>query len=145
HAHYLGKELQAYATLPNGTRRWLLRIPRWDFNWQGDYQYAQPVSLPKGATLTMEFHYDNSTNNVQNPHQPPQRVSYGTQSTDEMGELWFRVLACNTSDLELLSRDYSGRLLRDAIAYNEYRLRKDPKDATAHLELGRYHLLSQNI
>ncbi len=28
HAHYLGKLLEAYATLPGGERKWLIRIPR---------------------------------------------------------------------------------------------------------------------
>jgi hypothetical protein len=43
HAHYLGKELEGYAQLPSGERKWLIRIKDWDFNWQGDYQYAQPI------------------------------------------------------------------------------------------------------
>jgi len=141
HAHYLGKDLQSYALLPDGTRQWLLRIKQWDFNWQGDYRYAQPVFLPKGTTIAMEFTYDNSNNNVRNPSHPPQRVRYGLQSTDEMGELWFQILACNTNDLAPISRDYSDRLLRDNIAYNEYLLRRDPRDAVAHLELGRLKLI----
>ncbi len=32
HAHYLGKVLEAYATLPGGKRKWLIRIPDWDLN-----------------------------------------------------------------------------------------------------------------
>jgi hypothetical protein len=43
HAHYLGKDLQGYALLPGGEKRWLFWIKDWDFNWQGDYKYAQPV------------------------------------------------------------------------------------------------------
>src|SRR5712671_6559836 len=42
HAHYIAKEMQGYAILPDGTKRWLLLIKDWDFNWQGDYRYAQP-------------------------------------------------------------------------------------------------------
>jgi len=49
HAHYLCKEMQGFATLPNGTRQPLLLIKQWDFNWQGDYQYAKPVPLSKGT------------------------------------------------------------------------------------------------
>jgi len=141
HTHYLGKEAQGYATLPDGTRQWLLRIRQWDFNWQGDYRYNEPVFLPKGTTVTMEFTYDNSTNNVRNPNQPPQRVRYGLRSTDEMGELWFQVIARNSNDLATISRDCSDRLIRDDLAYNEYLLRMDPRDATAHTELGRLKLI----
>ncbi|MEO8427790.1 MAG: hypothetical protein ABI651_11835, partial [Verrucomicrobiota bacterium] len=140
HTHYLGRELQSYAVLPDGTRQWLLRIKQWDFNWQGDYRYVKPVFLPKGATIQMEFTYDNSKNNIHNPHQPPQRVRYGLQSTDEMGELWLQILPGNTNDLALISRDYNERLFRDGIAYNEYLLRINPRDAAAQTELGRLKL-----
>ena len=92
HTHYLGKELQGYAILPDGTKQWLIRIKNWDFNWQGDYRYAEPVFLPKGTTLVMHFTYDNSADNIHNPSQPPKRVRYGLQTTDEMGELWFQAL-----------------------------------------------------
>ena len=85
----------AYATLPDGTRQWLLQIKNWDFNWQGDYAYRTPLFLPKGTTLSMHYIYDNSTNNVRNPSQPPRRVKYGLSSTDEMAELWVQVLARN--------------------------------------------------
>ena len=43
HAHYLGKLLEGYATLPDGTKKWLIRIPDWDMNWQGVYRYRQPI------------------------------------------------------------------------------------------------------
>src|SRR5439155_1564548 len=46
HAHYLAKDMQAQATLPDGTRRWLLWIKAWDFRWQDQYRYASPVALP---------------------------------------------------------------------------------------------------
>ncbi len=141
HTHYLGREAQGYATLPDGTRQWLLRIRQWDFNWQGDYRYAKPVFLPKGASVTMELTYDNSANNIRNPNQPPQRVRYGPRSTDEMGELWFQVIARNSNDLATISRDCNDRLIRDGIAYNEFLLRVDPLDADAHTELGRLKLI----
>ena len=33
HAHYLGKQMHGWAELPDGSKRWLIRIPDWDFNW----------------------------------------------------------------------------------------------------------------
>ncbi len=136
HTHYLGKELQGFATLPDGTKKWLVLIKNWDFNWQGDYRYAEPVFLPKGTTLSMQFSFDNSTNNVRNPNQPPQRVKYGTQSTDEMAELWFQLLPRTRSDLDTLNKNYSARALKGIIAFNEYRLGLNPRDARAHNKLG---------
>jgi len=137
HAHYLARDMQAFATLPDGTRRWLLRIRDWDFNWQGDYRFAQPIFLPKGTALHMRFTYDNSTNNARNPHQPPQRVRFGPQTTDEMGELWLQVLAAGETELATLAQDYSLKQVEKAIAVNQQRLRSDPDDPKAHLQIGR--------
>jgi hypothetical protein len=92
HAHYIGKELQGYAELPDGTKKWLIHIADWDFNWQGDYRYEQPLFLPKGTRITQRYTYDNSSSNPRNPVSPPKRVRYGASSLDEMGELWLQVL-----------------------------------------------------
>ena len=64
HMHFLGKEMEAFAVLPDGKKEWLLRIPNWDFNWQGEYRYLRPVALPAGSTLKMRARYDNSAANV---------------------------------------------------------------------------------
>ncbi len=145
HAHYLAKEMQGFATLPDGSRRWLFLIKDWDFNWQGDYQYRQPVPLPKGAALTMRYTYDNSTNNARNPNHPPARVRYGLQSTDEMGEMWLQVLAHNTNDLAILTRSYQPVLFKQAAAYYVYLLERNPRDARAHNELGKISFFQGRI
>jgi hypothetical protein len=137
HAHYLGKKLQGFALLPDGSKKSLLYIPEWNFSWQGDYRYAQPIFLPKGSTLQMEFSYDNSTNNVRNPQRPPKRVQYGVQTTDEMANLDFIFRLANARDLELLERDYQYKAAKDIISYNEYALRQNPRDAHAHTQLGK--------
>jgi hypothetical protein len=94
HAHYLGKEMKATATLPDGTTRPLLWIPDWDFNWQDSYVYKEPFILPKGTRLDVTLTYDNSAENPRNPVNPPRRVRWGEQSFDEMGAigLMFEVL-----------------------------------------------------
>jgi len=140
HAHYLGKELRGFALLPDGTKKSLLLIRDWDFNWQGDYRYKNPVLLPKATQLKMEFTYDNSIQNIRNPNSPPQRVRYGVQSSDEMGELWFQLLPANRKDASVLAANYASRALRDQIDYNLYRLAIDPNDAKAHASLGTTYL-----
>ncbi len=85
HAHYLGKSVKAWATLPNGEKQDLLHIPEWDLNWQGRYAFKNPVKLPKGSLIDMELVYDNSADNPRNPYDPPQRVTFGIASEDEMG------------------------------------------------------------
>ena len=98
HAHLLAKEVRSYATLPDGSRKWLIYIRDWDFNWQGVFRYARPQFLPAGTTITFEFVYDNSAQNRHNPHRPPRRVTYGQHTTDEMAELWLQVVARNPAD-----------------------------------------------
>ncbi len=141
HAHYLGKDLQGYALLPGGERKWLLRIKDWDFNWQGDYQYAQPVTLPKGTTLFMRFSYDNSTNNIRNPNHPPQRVHHGINSTDEMAALGFQALTRNLQERDILGRDYQRYLTQVLVDYFQFRLRGEPDDAIAHTRLASFLFL----
>ena len=136
HAHYLCRSMKGYADLPDGSRRWLMAIKEWDFNWQGDYQYPTPVSLPKGTRITMEYRYDNSTNNARNPNRPPQPVGYGMQSTDEMAELWLLIVMKSQADLTTFQRALAPRFLQDTILANEMMLRQNPRDAKAHTEIG---------
>jgi Flp pilus assembly protein TadD/mono/diheme cytochrome c family protein len=126
HAHYLGKRLHGFATLPDGTRRWLIRIDDWDFNWQAVYRYVEPVFLPKGSVVSMRFTYDNSEANPRNPSQPPRRVTYGNRSSDEMGHLWLQVLPRGEGD---------GRVaLQESLM--RHRLEKYPHEFAAHFNLG---------
>ncbi|HMJ65466.1 MAG TPA: tetratricopeptide repeat protein, partial [Candidatus Binatia bacterium] len=145
HTHYLGKELTGFALLPDGARKPLLLIKDWDFNWQGDYEYAKPVFLPKGTKLGMRYTFDNSTNNVQNPNNPPKRVTYGLNTTDEMAELWFQVLPRNPSEREALAKDFYAYLSRVLVEYYNYSLARDPNDASAHTKLGRSLLYQGRI
>ncbi len=92
HAHYLGKDLKAMATLPDGTKKTLIHIPRWDLNWQAVYRYAQPVPLPRGTVVSMRYVYDNSNDNLANLNHPPKRVETGPRASDEMAQLWLQVL-----------------------------------------------------
>lgn len=84
HGHFLLREMKLWAILPDSTTRRLLWVDDWDFNWQGQYHFAEPVALPKGTKLHVAAHYDNSAENPFNPSSPPRRVRFGLTSTDEM-------------------------------------------------------------
>ena len=112
HAHYIGKEMLGYAVLPNGTKRTLIHIPQWNFNWQDQYYYPAPMRLPAGTRVEMEFTYDNSDANPRNPHHPPQRVRYGPGTSDEMAGLHLQVVPVRESDLEELTDALWGRMMR---------------------------------
>lgn len=132
HAHYLGKDLQGFATLPDGTKKWLIWIKDWDINWQAVYRYTRPIFLPQGTILSMRYSYDNSPENIRNPNQPPKRVVAGNRSSDEMSHLWIQVLPRARDDVRIILQE----------ALMRQRLKKYPADFTAHFNLGSI-LLSQ--
>jgi hypothetical protein len=86
HMHWLGKDFTFTAVLPDEqkTRVPLIKIDRWNFNWQGTYALEEPIRLPKGAWFEMEAHFDNSAANPANPSVPPRQVFWGNQTNDEM-------------------------------------------------------------
>lgn len=137
HAHYLGKKLHGFAELPNGTTQWLIRIDDWDFNWQGDYRFAEPLVLPAGTVLRQRFTYDNSASNPRNPHSPPRRVTFGPNTTDEMAELWIQVLTANRDDYESLNRDYGRSALTQRLTDLQRRVSATPDDAHLRTELAK--------
>jgi tetratricopeptide (TPR) repeat protein/mono/diheme cytochrome c family protein len=129
HAHYLGKDLQAIAKLPDGRSETLIHIPDWNLNWQAVYRYARPVKLPKGTAISMKFVYDNSGDNVRNPNNPPQRVVAGNRAVDEMAHLWLQVLP---EDSTQAKNDPRAEILEAMARHN---LQKNPEDFEAHYNL----------
>ena len=143
HMHYLGREAHGWAELPDGTRSELLLIKRWDFDWQTDYRYKSPLFLPKGTTIRMRFTYDNSARNARNPNQPPKRVTYGLQSSDEMGELWFQFALRNPAELDQFHRDYSERWSApDAVKRAEMMVKLNPGNSRERTKLARALVVS---
>ena len=99
HAHYLAKDMRMIAIMPDGSKRDLMRIPDWKFNWQERYYFKDFVKLPKGTRLDVSISYDNSRDNPNNPNDPIRRVTFGQQSTDEMGSLTIELVPVNERDL----------------------------------------------
>jgi len=112
HAHYVCKEMTGYAVLPDGTRKTLIHIPNWDFNWQQLYIYPAPIRLPADTRVVMEFVYDNSAANPRNPNQPPKEVRYGPATTDEMAGLHITVTPVDPDDAEELGQALWGKMIR---------------------------------
>ena len=144
HAHYLGKEMRATATLPDGSQRDLLWIRQWDFRWQDQYRYQTPLFLPRGTRLSMRFTFDNSAANRNNRFDPPQRVRFGPRSTDEMAQLWVEVLPRRAEDATVLNADFVRRSLLAALTSAELDVRLYPQLAgarnvlaTRYLQVGR--------
>ena len=104
HAHYICKDMKVNAYLPDGSVKPLIWIKDWDFNWQGAYTYQDPVKLPKGTRVEMEYTYDNSDNNPRNPARPPVRVTYGEQTTNEMGLVFLSLVFPTPGDAAAFQR-----------------------------------------
>jgi peroxiredoxin len=83
HMHVRGKAFRYELELPDGARRTLLDIPRYDFDWQIRYELAEPLFVPAGAVLHATAWYDNSAANPANPD-PTRAVRFGEQTWDEM-------------------------------------------------------------
>ena len=129
HAHYLGKELKAMAVMPDGVKKTLILIPRWDLNWQAVFYYEEPVFLPRGTVVSMEYIYDNSEANTANPFHPPRRVQGGNRTTDEMAHLWLQVLPPGTPTEQERAR----RVIQEAVSRHD--VERDPNDFGAQYNL----------
>jgi tetratricopeptide (TPR) repeat protein len=132
HAHNLARRMEASATLPDGSMRPLIAIGDWDFRWQDVYRFARPFALPKGTTIAMTYTYDNSADNVRNPRQPPARVVWGQNTTDEMGDLWLQIAARSSSDHETLAADVRRKTRTEDLAAYTTLLRADPMNPLRH-------------
>ena len=83
HAHYRGASSQLFLRTPDGKEKLLLALPHYDFNWQRDYNFEEPIPIPAGSKLIAIYTYDNSKRNPANPD-PNRTVPWGEQSFDEM-------------------------------------------------------------
>ena len=115
HAHYLGRQMKLTATLPDGAVRTLLSIEDWDFSWQERYAFKEFVSLPAGTRLDAVVTYDNSAANKRNPSRPPVRVTWGEESTDEMGSIGLQVVAAEPGELAQLQQAFGDHVRQAAL------------------------------
>src|SRR3954469_80488 len=159
HAHFLGRRVELSATLPDGHRRSLLRIDRWDFKWQDVYRYASPVVLPRGTVVTLRWSYDNTAANPRQVNHPVQRVTAGNRSSDEMAHLLLQMRLKTFEERDLLKETHYAHLVRknpgnakflyalggvlkdrgrlaEAAGYYRQALAAQPDYAAAHLNLG---------
>lgn len=84
HMHLLGRQIKLTMISPDGTRRELIGIKDWDYNWQETYYFKEPIKAASGTKFEVEATYDNSSSNPLNPNSPPKPVRFGEQTTDEM-------------------------------------------------------------
>ncbi len=102
HAHLICESMKAYATTLQGDTIPLIDIPHWDFEWQGFYQFKEPVIIPFGATLHGEATYNNTVSNPHLPEEIPQDVSVGEATTDEMMIFFLSLSVYQSGDEDMI-------------------------------------------
>ena len=103
HMHLRGKSAEIRAVYADGRKEDLLRVPRYDFNWQITYEPAGELKLPAGTRVEAVLAYDNSPNNPNNPD-PSKEVVFGDQTTDEMMAVFMHVAVPVSVDPRTLYR-----------------------------------------
>ncbi len=106
HMHLRGKDMRFDAVRPDGRQETLLFINHYDFNWQTEYKFAQPISLERGTRMIVTAHFDNSANNAVNPD-PTRTIRWGEPSDAEMMDSYFEFVVPGErieSDLKPLSQ-----------------------------------------
>ena len=53
HMHFRGKYMSYTAEYPDGTSELLLSVPKYDFNWQFNYDLEEPLFLPAGSRIVV--------------------------------------------------------------------------------------------
>lgn len=91
HMHKVGRSIKCYAIKPNNDTINLINIPNWDFRWQGQYEFRQPIIIPEGTILKAEAFYDNTSANPNAPN-PNTWVYAGEATTNEMMLIYFSYL-----------------------------------------------------
>ena len=96
HLHMRGKVMTMEAIFPDGRKKVLSQVNKYNHNWQISYLYADDAKplLPKGTVLQFTSVFDNTINNPLNPD-PEQWVVFGRRGVDEMSHAWVGITYMN--------------------------------------------------
>lgn len=75
HSHLMGTSWEVYAETPEGENLPIIKIPNWDFDWQGFYYPEYMQHIPAGSRIEAIATYDNTSDND---------MTWGELTTDEM-------------------------------------------------------------
>ncbi|HXU69594.1 MAG TPA: hypothetical protein VN947_09700 [Polyangia bacterium] len=87
HMHQIGSSIRVDLIRADGSKSCVISIPKWDFHWQGSYQFSSPIKVAAGDRLQTTCVWDNSAAHqpiVNGQVQQPKDVRFGEGSTDEM-------------------------------------------------------------
>ncbi len=98
HAHHLCTNMLAYAVTSTMDTIPLLRIHKWNFNWQLSYRFDRYLKIPKNSVVHFLASYDNTDSNPENLHHPPKDVHASFMADDEMMEFFILNLRYERGD-----------------------------------------------
>ncbi|MBK8192819.1 MAG: T9SS type A sorting domain-containing protein [Lewinellaceae bacterium] len=102
HMHLIGRNIVSFAVTPQNDTIPLIRINEWDFHWQGAYYFQKLQKIPAQSTLHAYATYDNTLDNPNQPSDPPQLVTQGEATTDEMMLVYFAFTAYQPGDEDIV-------------------------------------------
>ena len=140
HAHFLAREIRAWATLPNGATERLILIKDWDFHWQDVYMYSQPIALPKGTRIEMDTSTTIRGRIVAIRIVRPDASHSARRAHRKWERSGFRSSRATAAISCVLERDFGPKILRDDIAGNEKWLEVEPRNAELRAELAACYL-----
>ena len=114
HCHLLGQAWEVYAVSSNEQDTIpLISIPQWDFNWQGIFSFPQLKHIPAQYRIHAFCTYDNTSDNPYNPHNPPEWMSWGDLTGDEMFVMFLQTVDYmpGDEDITLSSADENTRIV----------------------------------
>jgi len=107
HMHLVGKSTKVIGITPAKDTINIVNIPAWDFNWQMAYTFKTLQKVPKGTIVYSEVMYDNTSDNPNNPSDPPRIVTIGESTTNEMMLTFFYYTLYKAGD-EQISLENTG-------------------------------------
>lgn len=117
HMHLIGESMRVYGIQPSTDTLKLINIPHWDFEWQDFYFFKNIQKLEAGAYLKADAVYNNTSGNTHNPNNPPQTITAGLNTTDEMFMAYFHYMSYlpgdETYDMEALLDQSTNSLLEE--------------------------------
>ncbi len=87
HMHQLGRAIHLSVERADGSRESVLEVPRWDFNWQREYLFEEPVAVGPGDRIAVDCWFDNTSEQLAlagRTDTTPVDTGFGEGTADEM-------------------------------------------------------------
>jgi len=123
----------------------LISIPKWNFHWQGFYEYQKLIHIQNGSTFWAEATYDNTTNNPYNPSNPPQDVEAGEHTTDEMMIVFFAYTGYEPGDENIILDSTLNTSVPTVDIPNDFSMHVFPNPVSDEMNVGLDLKKSENV